>query len=85
MGRPLDTSGDAFNRQVAALRSMTPAARLRLADDRPARIARLEVKNGWVGNRGMDSTTGHQAKVGFPVQLNLAGDRDVDLGRFACT
>jgi len=33
MGRPLDTSGDAFNRQVAALRSMTPAARLRLADD----------------------------------------------------
>ncbi|HET9346392.1 MAG TPA: hypothetical protein VFO05_11900 [Candidatus Limnocylindrales bacterium] len=33
MGRPLDTSVDAFDRQLAALRSMTPAVRLRLADD----------------------------------------------------
>lgn len=33
MGRPLDTSPDAIDRQLAALRSMTPAARLRLADD----------------------------------------------------
>ena len=33
MGRPLDTSREAFDRQLAALRAMTPAARLRLADD----------------------------------------------------
>jgi hypothetical protein len=33
MDRPADTSRDASDRQLAALRSMTPAARLRLADD----------------------------------------------------
>ena len=40
MGRPLDTSGDAFDRQVAALRSMTPTTRLRLADDMSQAIRR---------------------------------------------
>ena len=33
MGRPLDTSLDAWDRQLAALRAMTPADRLQLADD----------------------------------------------------
>lgn len=41
MGRPLDTSGDAFDRQVAALRSMTPTARLRLADDMSQAVREL--------------------------------------------
>lgn len=41
MGRPLDTSGDAFDRQVAALRSMTPTTRLRLADDMSQAIREL--------------------------------------------
>lgn len=32
MARPADTSADAYRRQIIALRSMSPADRLRLAD-----------------------------------------------------
>jgi hypothetical protein len=41
MGRPLDTSRDAFERQLAALRSMTPEARIRLADDMSQAVRQL--------------------------------------------
>jgi hypothetical protein len=41
MSRPIDTSRDADERQLTALRAMTPEARLRLAESMSAEIRTL--------------------------------------------
>ena len=41
MARPRDTSADAYRSQMAAFRSMTPAERLRLADQMSSDVVAL--------------------------------------------
>ena len=41
MGRPMDTSADMHRKQLEALQSMTPAQRLRLADEMSSDVRAL--------------------------------------------
>jgi hypothetical protein len=43
VARPLDTSADAYRRQMAAFRAMTPAQRLRIADEMSTEMRTLVV------------------------------------------
>jgi hypothetical protein len=62
MRRPVDTSFDARERQLAAYRSMAPEARLRLAADMSADVLSL-------------AKAGARARASRPANRERKGDR----------
>jgi hypothetical protein len=57
MGRPADTSADAHRSQLEALRSMTPAQRLRIADELSTAV--LALASSGMRHRRESATASH--------------------------
>ena len=71
MSRPIDTSGDAAERQLTALRAMTPEARLHLAESMSAETRTLtrsgiQARHPEYGPAEVDVALA-EAMLGFPL------------------